>query len=297
MLAQVAAIVVSRHPGVPTGGTIQPVIIQPKVHGAGEKLTYDYIVGKTGNIGGDIVVKKLDDTLQLIRDFQYCSSLDGVRLRLLKIAGKYGLHAVMAGSVPDSSATDDVEGNVLFFEWPVEWFDRYLRMNYVASDPVVLQAMANREPFLWSDAARIFGRGRTAGRVIGDASEFRLRDGLAFPLTTLEGVIVLVSLGGEKFESSPAEKGVLSLVVTYALGRALQLATTGEGRVKAHRLSDRETECLRWAALGKSEWEISCILGISEHTAERHLLNAKHRLGAANRVQAVAEAIRLGIIT
>ena len=61
-------------------------------------------------------------------------------------------------------------------------------------------------------------------------------------------------------------------------------------------LTPRETECLKWAAAGKSEWEISQILGISEHTAERHLLNAKTRLGAVNRVQAVAEAIRLGLI-
>lgn len=62
------------------------------------------------------------------------------------------------------------------------------------------------------------------------------------------------------------------------------------------RLTPREQECLQWAALGKSEWEISQILGISEHTAEKHLLNAKTKLGSANRTQAVAEALRIGII-
>jgi len=62
-------------------------------------------------------------------------------------------------------------------------------------------------------------------------------------------------------------------------------------------LSPRERECLKWAAVGKSEWEISQILGISEHTSEKHLLNAKAKLGAVNRVQAVAEAIRRGYIS
>jgi LuxR family transcriptional regulator, quorum-sensing system regulator BjaR1 len=62
-------------------------------------------------------------------------------------------------------------------------------------------------------------------------------------------------------------------------------------------LTPRERECLKWAAGGKSEWEISQILGISEHTCEKHLLNAKAKLGAANRVQAVAEAIRRGYIS
>ncbi|WP_416352828.1 response regulator transcription factor [Nitratireductor aquibiodomus] len=61
------------------------------------------------------------------------------------------------------------------------------------------------------------------------------------------------------------------------------------------RLTPREKECLQWAALGKSEWEVSQILGISEHTAEKHLLNAKTKLGASNRVHAVAEAIRCGV--
>ena len=62
-------------------------------------------------------------------------------------------------------------------------------------------------------------------------------------------------------------------------------------------LTPRERECLNWAARGKSEWEISQILGISEHTSEKHLLNAKTKLGASNRVHAVAEAIRRGLIS
>ncbi|TIM27261.1 MAG: helix-turn-helix transcriptional regulator, partial [Mesorhizobium sp.] len=62
-------------------------------------------------------------------------------------------------------------------------------------------------------------------------------------------------------------------------------------------LTPRERECMQWAAVGKSEWEISQILGISEHTSEKHLLNAKSKLGAVNRVQAVAEAIRRGYIS
>jgi len=62
------------------------------------------------------------------------------------------------------------------------------------------------------------------------------------------------------------------------------------------KLTLRETECLGWAAQGKSEWEISQILGISEHTAEKHLINARVKLGAVNRVHAVATAIRQGLI-
>lgn len=68
------------------------------------------------------------------------------------------------------------------------------------------------------------------------------------------------------------------------------------GDVPPARLTMREIECLAWAAQGKSEWEMSRILGISEHTAEKHLINARVKLGAVNRAHAVATAIRRGLI-
>ena len=89
----------------------------------------------------------------------------------------------------------------------------------------------------------------------------------------------------------------MSLVSTYAVGRAMQLHTMAGNTIDHIELTPRERECLKWAAVGKSEWEISQILGISEHTSEKHLLNAKSKLGAVNRVQAVAEAIRRGYIS
>jgi LuxR family quorum sensing-dependent transcriptional regulator len=95
---------------------------------------------------------------------------------------------------------------------------------------------------------------------------------------------------------SGLELGMVSMVATYAVARAMELQASGERPVEHVELTPRERECLKWAAVGKSEWEISQILGISEHTSEKHLLNAKHKLGAVNRVQAVAEAIRRGYI-
>jgi LuxR family quorum-sensing system transcriptional regulator CciR len=55
-------------------------------------------------------------------------------------------------------------------------------------------------------------------------------------------------------------------------------------------LSDRERDCLSWASLGKSSWEIGRIFSISEHTAVFHIKNAMRKLGTSNRVLAVAKA-------
>ena len=61
-------------------------------------------------------------------------------------------------------------------------------------------------------------------------------------------------------------------------------------------LTQRESECLTWTANGKTSWEISVILGVSESTATFHLRNAGVKLKASNRAHAVAKALQLGLI-
>ena len=64
---------------------------------------------------------------------------------------------------------------------------------------------------------------------------------------------------------------------------------------EADRLFDPEPsqrDVLTWAAAGKSAWEMGEILNISARTVEEHAQQALQRLGAVNRTQAVAIAIR-----
>lgn len=56
-------------------------------------------------------------------------------------------------------------------------------------------------------------------------------------------------------------------------------------------LTDRERDSLALVADGKSDWEISVILGISQSTARFHVDNARRKLGACNRTHAVAKLI------
>lgn len=62
-------------------------------------------------------------------------------------------------------------------------------------------------------------------------------------------------------------------------------------------VSSREISCIYWAAKGKTSWEISVILDVSESTVVFHLRNAGKKLKTVNRTHTVAEAIRLGIIS
>lgn len=61
-------------------------------------------------------------------------------------------------------------------------------------------------------------------------------------------------------------------------------------------LTGREVEVLSWLKDGKTSWEISVILEVSERTINFHVTNVKKKLNASNRMNAVAQAMHLGLV-
>jgi DNA-binding CsgD family transcriptional regulator len=61
-------------------------------------------------------------------------------------------------------------------------------------------------------------------------------------------------------------------------------------------LTKREVECLRWASIGKTDKEISMILGRSHATVRFHIQNAGEKLDAVNRSQTIFKAAQLGYL-
>lgn len=62
------------------------------------------------------------------------------------------------------------------------------------------------------------------------------------------------------------------------------------------RLSANERNCLAWCACGKTSFEISKILSLSEHMVNHYFSIATAKLEALNRSHAVAKAIKSGLI-
>jgi len=61
-------------------------------------------------------------------------------------------------------------------------------------------------------------------------------------------------------------------------------------------LSSRELECMHWAAMGKTSWEIGMIIGLAERTINFHIARACEKLGVHRRQAAVTSAIQRGLI-
>ena len=61
-------------------------------------------------------------------------------------------------------------------------------------------------------------------------------------------------------------------------------------------LSKREVECLRWAALGKTDSEVGMIISLSHATIRYHMHRAGEKLNSVNRAQTIFKAGQLGYL-
>jgi len=108
----------------------------------------------------------------------------------------------------------------------------------------------------------------------------------------------------------PRDPDLIDLSVPFAahadaLGQLCRAFITSHARVMEDSsrlpvdvaLSRREVECLRWAAVGKTDLEIGMIISRSRATIRFHIANATSKLDAVSRSQAVFKAAQLGFIS
>jgi LuxR family quorum sensing-dependent transcriptional regulator len=102
-------------------------------------------------------------------------------------------------------------------------------------------------------------------------------------------------MSGRDLDLTPRTKPAIHLMAMYAFERARTILQPLERR-RTDGLTPREREALTWAAAGKSAADTGQILGITERTVTAHLVSACQKLGAANKVQAVARAVHERLI-
>ncbi|MBV8836074.1 MAG: response regulator [Alphaproteobacteria bacterium] len=93
-------------------------------------------------------------------------------------------------------------------------------------------------------------------------------------------------LGADDYVTKPIDFDLLATIIT---ARLAGVART-ELWPKAVGLNDREVECLTWAARGKTSTEIAQILDLTKRTVDFHIDNARSKLGATTRTEAVIKA-------
>lgn len=217
---------------------------------------------------------------------------------LIEAAATYDFSYIAYGCLGDRSDDNPVlPYPAVMLNYPKAWQEHYAAQHYQQIDPVVVLAPAAEQPLCWSDLLAHRHLNRRQRRVFAEAGSFGLRSGLSVPLHGPAGRVAVVSFAADSTRVvDPLTISHLhALAVRFHL--AFQNAANGSMRTAAGvELTLRERECLSWAALGKSSWDISQILGVSQYTVKFHLGNAMRKLDAPTRTVAVLLAMRYGLI-
>ena len=235
--------------------------------------------------------------LDFITAMAAANTVDEITRRLSEVAKTFGFDNFAISGIPLPG--EKIDPYVLLSAWPIEWFERYVGRNYVHIDPVIYRAKTSDEAFVWSRDVVKRPIGNEANRLMGEASEFRMVDGLSVPLHMPGGLQAIVTFGStRKIDLSPEKEGILHVVAIYAHNR---LRAILEERRQANAkiipyVTRHERDVIRWAAEGKTNWEIGQILCRSEKTVQHELHNAMKKMNCVNRAQLIAEAIRIGLI-
>ncbi len=188
----------------------------------------------------------------------------------------------------------------------------YNGARFLSFDPVVRRALTSTQPFTWYDCfefqeARNYKRGRKnhARRVLELAYDYGFEDGCILPAHSIDANNNRISSFVSLYWSEKPSEGFRAsdLPIELQLGaqlyhrkvtgfRSLPQAET----VQPVMLSDREQECLLWAARGKSAAETANIIGITTHSTDSYMKSAMTKLRVFNKTHAVAEAMMRGLI-
>ena len=93
-------------------------------------------------------------------------------------------------------------------------------------------------------------------------------------------------LGADDYVTKPIDFDMLAAIIT---ARLAGVARSGLWP-KSIALNEREVEVLTWSARGKTSAEIAKILDLTKRTVDFHIDNARGKLGAATRTEAVLKA-------
>ncbi len=180
---------------------------------------------------------------------------------------------------------------------PDDWQSEYSKQKYYDHDPVMLFALYNLLPERWTNIIHRQELSNRQDRIMSNAAEAGLRDGLIVPVHGPGGEFAMLSLSHDESarqarNNVEADDALIHLFALrfHSIARSHLEPVEPEPPVD---LTTREIDVLFWTAEGKSSWDIAQILGISEATVNFHIGSAKRKLGVYSKPHAVAKMYTL----
>ncbi len=184
---------------------------------------------------------------------------------------------------------------LILSNFPKEWRQRYDDKDYLSKDPTVKHCWTHSSPLMWDEIE--FSKGRACSeeqRIMSEARNYKLVSGISLPVhgAGSEGTMLSFCSAERNLKISHETKIGLQVIAQAIHACVKRVVAEAENiPFMKKELTSREKECLSWTAAGKTSWEISQILRLSESTITFHLKNAIQKMDVTNRSQAVAKAL------
>lgn len=175
-----------------------------------------------------------------------------------------------------------------------EWFDE---QKLGGSDPVHRASSMTSIGFAWSKLGEMIALTPKDQKILELARNAGIGDGFTVPAHVpgeAHGSCSFAAATGRPLREEHLP--LAQLVGAFAFESARRIRRLREPASSLPRLTDRQRECLMWAARGKSDWEISQILGVSHETVIQHLKQARERYGVGKRTLLAVHALFDGTI-
>ncbi|MCC5972093.1 MAG: autoinducer binding domain-containing protein [Pararhodobacter sp.] len=177
-----------------------------------------------------------------------------------------------------------------------EFLEKYDDGNHLPNNYTIFRLRQSTEPITWDirtyqhDARKVERK-----RTIDLLAEYGMFMGANFGLNDNRGNQGAMIFSGDRDIPNVTELAELNLLSNVIFDR-LDIQPESNSESITFHLSERERQVLEWASAGKTSWEIASIIELSEHTVNQYLASSILKLGATNRIHAVAKALRLKLI-
>jgi LuxR family transcriptional regulator, quorum-sensing system regulator BjaR1 len=203
-----------------------------------------------------------------------------------------GVKAIYARSYRRATSGAGEEEQVYSRLSPPGWESFYAEKQFQNVNYLPRELRRRADPFQWSEIVLTDPAERGLARALVDNG---FPDGLAVPCHGPGGYLGVVSLAFERLnEIAPADRAAVQFASLVLHDRMRKLSNPE--KAERPKLTRRERDCLAFIAQGKSDWDISVILGVSHTTIISHVQNAKRKLGATTRAQAIAQCFIQGVL-
>jgi len=235
------------------------------------------------------------DVEQFVKSARKLSRMDELKTLLSDAVVTLGFDYVAL--MHHVSTPEQTRWAVQVIDYPEPWRALIRSRGYLAQDPVLALCQSSAAAFLWSELPTRFSMSTRQTEILQSAMDCGLSEGFTVPLNVPGEFTGSCSFGLAPGREAPRRSLPAAQYVGCFAFEAARRIQKIDRRLErqdaegAHRLTQRQFDCLVLAAQGKSDWHIARLLGISSDTVHQHIEAAKRRYGVASRTQLVVRAL------